>query len=226
MPLRAPLHPPGPGLPLPLSQTLSCEEEAPGARPKVRRPQVFLTASPSHPPRLPRLPFTGAALLAPGPGACAWVETASRWSYFFTFFWGGEGRKVWEKAAGTGKAGGRSGFERGLVGTAPVLRGMGGLAGKLRHGASHQGRQRTLTPALGFKPLNSCPQCNYGDSTVPIPLPSAGAAAQTGNLVPQAEPELISHSCRTRRGRKSPSTPPALNLIHRKLLKPHYCARG
>lgn len=117
-------HPSGPGLALPLSpgcQVLSCEGEAPTARPKVCRPQAFLTASPSHPPRLPRLPFTGAALLAPGPGACAWVETASRWSYFFTFL-GGRGGRFGKKAAGTRKAEGRSGFERSLVSTAPFCR--------------------------------------------------------------------------------------------------------
>lgn len=57
---------------------------------------------------------------------------------FFHIF-GGEGRKVWEKAAGTRKAEGRRGFERGLVSMVPFLHGMEGSAGKLRHGASHQG---------------------------------------------------------------------------------------
>lgn len=116
---------------------LSCEDEVPRVRLKVCGPQAFLKASPSHPPRLPRLPFTGAALLAPGPGACAWVETASRWSYFFTFL-GGRGGRFGKKAAGTRKAEGRRGFERGLVSTVLFLQGMEGLAGKLRHGASHQ----------------------------------------------------------------------------------------
>lgn len=74
----------------------------PRVRLKVCGPQAFLTASPSHPPRLPRLPFTGAALLAPGPGACAWVETASRWSYFFTFL-GGRGGRFGKKLPGPGK---------------------------------------------------------------------------------------------------------------------------
>lgn len=85
----------GAGIASPVRKTLP-------RRPKVCRPQAFLTASPSHPPRLPRLPFTGAALLAPGPGACAWVETASRWSYFFTFL-GGRGGRFGKKLPGPGK---------------------------------------------------------------------------------------------------------------------------
>lgn len=40
---------------------------------------------------------------------------------FFHIF-GGEGRKVWEKAAGTGEVRGRSGFAGGLVSAAPFLR--------------------------------------------------------------------------------------------------------
>lgn len=44
-----------------------------------------------------------------------------------------------KNAAGTRKAEGRGGFEKGLVSVAPFLQGMEGLAGKLRHGASHQG---------------------------------------------------------------------------------------
>jgi len=41
---------------------------------------------------------------------------------FFHIFWG-EGRKVWEKAAGTREAEGRRGFPRGLVRIAPFLLG-------------------------------------------------------------------------------------------------------
>lgn len=61
---------------------------------------------------------------------------------FFHIF-GGEGRKVWEKAARTRKTEGRSRFAKGLVSTAPSLRGdpgnRGGSVGKLRHGAPQPG---------------------------------------------------------------------------------------
>lgn len=93
-----------------LPSPLPRRSAAPTVRPKVCRPQAFLTASPSHPLRLPRLPFTGAALLAPGRGACAWVETASRWSYFFTFL-GGRGGRFGKKPPGPRKQKERADFK-------------------------------------------------------------------------------------------------------------------
>lgn len=145
---------------------------APTARPKVCRPQAFLTASPSHPLWLPRLLFTGAALLAPGPGACAWVETASRWSYFFTFL-GGRGGRFGKKPLGPGKQWEGVDLQGGWLAWpcfCGVLPGTGGLGGETE--------ARSIPPRavswLMVKSLTLAPSlrgCNRGDGVVQITLP-------------------------------------------------------
>lgn len=209
---------------------------APTARPKVCRPQAFLTASPSHPLWLPRLLFTGAALLAPGPGACAWVETASRWSYFFTFL-GGRGGRFGKKPLGPGKQWEGADLQGGWLAWprfCGVLPGTGGLGGETE--------ARSIPPRavswLMVKSLTLAPSlrgCSRGDGVVQITLPLVGSSCPDREFgaTGRARTWLLTHlvtpsefSLQSWRGRKSPSAPSILNCIHRKLSKPHHCVRG
>lgn len=138
-----------------------------------------VTSSPA-----PTSAFTGAALLAPGPGACAWVETASRWSYFFfiiiiilffcTFSWG----KGWEKLTGPGKEriceGGCSAQPR-FCRVTPVVE----LAGETEARGSPAEPGAGTVPADGTV-CSSCPLpcgCQRGGGTIRSHPHQLGAAA-------------------------------------------------
>lgn len=95
---------------------------------------------------------------------------------FFHIF-GGEGRKVWEKATGTRKTEGRSRFTRGLVSTAPFLQGVPGSRGGLGGETEAQSTPPRAVSWLTVKSLTPAPSscgCKWGDGMVRITPPSVG----------------------------------------------------